>query len=246
MSSTEAQSIKLDENLEVTPVTEEVMNELDQNPYFEGNPFGDVVVIEDKEKEALTLAKEALLKLIEDNKDETRLQALSEEAKTKLFSQSEVLLKSYVDTLRAAKFNFPITRDEHKSIIQVIEEKLDYDVNDLFLALRLKFDFLDKIGNLNYKANAVRVLSVSVDTVAILFHLLSKYKAKGLSHLSLTYAMVVRKLGEIKKESFSFEEEFKSLTTIRNGWTATMDKPEEQVEAVAPNGFDENGQEVVN
>ncbi len=222
--STEAQTLQ-DVLTDTEVNVEEVNNsQLPQNPYFEGNPFGDVVALDDEQKLLITNKKEELLSLIENNKDLVALQNLSENEKDKLFSQSEKMLTDYIDILRKLKFNFPINKDEHKCMEQVISDKLEYDVNDLFLALRLKFDFLNKIGGLKYKNDELRVLALNVDTVAILFHLLQKHKVKGLSHQSMVFAMLIRKLGEIKKESYNFEEEYKSLASIRNGWTASMQK----------------------
>lgn len=220
----------LDETVTLNEVTEEEVSTLQGNPYFDGNPFGDILVIEEAFNEKIKACNTEFVDFLEANKDVDTLQKLSEKEKDELYGKSEDILNRYLNTLKTIKFNFPLIRDEHKSMLKVIEDKLEYGVNDLFLALRLKFDFLNKMGSLKYGNDELRVFSINIDTVSILFHLLSKHTCKGLGAESLQFAMVLRKLGEIKKTAAIFEEAYTNMTKVRSGWTASM-TPDPQPES---------------
>ena len=232
--SVETQETETTTAVSVNEATQEDVDSLQGNPYFDGNPFGNIPVINDDFNEKIKACNTEFVDFLEKNKDVDTLQQLSEKEKDELYGQSEDILGRYLNTLKTIRFNFPLIRDEHKAMLKVIEDKLEYGVNDLFLALRLKFDFLNKIGSTKYANDEVRVLSINIDTVSILFHLLSKHTCKGLGAESLQYAMVLRKLGEIKKTASIFEEAYTNMTKVRSGWTASM-TPDPQPQSEGPN-----------
>jgi hypothetical protein len=113
-------------------------------------------------------------------------------------------------------------------------DKMEYDVNTLFLAIELtnmlgswyKSDSADK-----YKDDKeLKGFTADATEVTYMYHLIAKHKVKGLTADSYSFAEVLRKIADISKIIQYYDESSKSMSKSIVEHVAAFEDP------TSPNG----------
>lgn len=160
---------------------------------------------------------------------------LSNQEKDELYLSSQKLWKEFIDELKDAKYNFFLNRPQHKFLTDLVMNKLEYDVNSVFFAIELK-ELFEVLKETKYK-NDTELISYPVNATEItyIYHLISKYKVKGLTKESYLFAEVLMKIGNISKVFNYYDATGKNLSTDIQDWVLTFEEGvtmENRVESV--------------
>lgn len=119
---------------------------------------------------------------------------LSEEQKDKIYEIAQYLFNSYQKKLNSLNFNFPLTNEERKFVYDVFRNKLEYDQNEIFQLKELKDNYLDK--EFEKSDSGEYMTFINVNDLIIFYHLISKYKVKGITQDHYNYLQILTKIGE--------------------------------------------------
>ena len=133
-----------------------------------------------------------LIKKYDPNIDEIR--AMSEEDKDKIYHIAQYLFNIYQKKLNDLLFFFPLTKEEVKFIFNVFRNKLEYDQNEVFQMKDIKENYLDKEFTKQDDGNYMTY--INVNDLIIFYHLISKYKVKGITQEHYDYLSILTKVGE--------------------------------------------------
>jgi hypothetical protein len=159
----------------------------------------------------------------------------TEGEKDMIYYNAKQLWNQYATILRDVEFTFYLNRKQYQYLTELLRDKLEYDVNTIFLAIELT-DMLgqwvsegsakDDITIKGYKSNATEITYI--------YHLISKHKVKGLSHSSYMFAQILKKIGEISKVINYYDTSAKNLSTEIQKWVASWESPSVEAEVVKP------------
>lgn len=159
----------------------------------------------------------------------------SEKGKNKLYTEYKDSMKNYGKTLGETTYNFGLTEDEYKTIRKIIYQELEYDRQDLFIALVVKenfFEVVEKGGQHKkaFKENDVAIFEIDIHDITRISHLIGKYKVKGLNNMAVNYAEVVRKIGDISKVFENFNRRGEEMSEAGANWIHGLEKSDDAVE----------------
>lgn len=160
----------------------------------------------------------------------------TEDEKDMLYYDAKQLWNQYAAILRDVEFTFYLNRKQYQYLTELLRDKLEYDVNTIFLAIELT-DMLgqwitegsakDDITIKGYKSDATEITYI--------YHLIAKHKVKGLSNSSYMFAQVLRKIGEISKVINYYDTSAKNLSTDIQKWVASWESSSSvEAEVVKP------------
>lgn len=133
-----------------------------------------------------------MIKKFDPNIDSVR--SLTEEQKDKIYEIAQYLFNSFQKKLNELNFNFPLTKEERKFIFNVFRNKLEYDQNEIFQLKEIKDNYLDK--DFEKQSDDSYMTFINVNDLIIFYHLISKYKVKGITQEHYDYLQVLTKIGE--------------------------------------------------
>lgn len=124
---------------------------------------------------------------------------MSESDKDKIYIIAEHLFNEYQKNLNKMDFNFELTQDEWKFMIEVLKNKLEYDQNEIFQMEEVRKQYLD--GAEEIQKSLPREIEeiptiINVNNIIILYHLISKYKVKGINKQHYAFLTLLTKIGE--------------------------------------------------
>jgi len=124
---------------------------------------------------------------------------MSEADKDKIYIIAEYLFNEYQKNLNKMDFNFELTQDEWKFMIDVLKNKLEYDQNEIFQMEEVRKQYLD--GAEEIQKSLPREIEeiptiINVNNIIILYHLISKYKVKGINKQHYAFLTLLTKIGE--------------------------------------------------
>lgn len=154
------------------------------------NEFMDPEFVAQYKKEEDNLTN--MIKKFDPNLDEVR--NLSEEQKDKIYDIAQYLFNVFQKKLNLIIFNFPLTKEEIKFVYNVFRNKLEYDQNEVFQLKELKENYLDK--EFDKDENGDYKTYINVNDLIVFYHLISKYKVKGITQEHYDYLQVLTKIGE--------------------------------------------------
>lgn len=123
---------------------------------------------------------------------------MSESEKDKIYALAEYLFNDFQKKLNNMVFYFPLTMDEWKFMYNVLYDKIEYDQNEIFQLKEVREKYLDKVKeSVKELKNENEVLTtINVNDLIILYHLISKYKVKGVNKSHYSYLSLLTKIGE--------------------------------------------------
>ncbi len=133
-----------------------------------------------------------MIKKFDPNLEEVK--KLTEKQKDKIYDIAQYLFNGFQKKLNELTFIFPLTNDERKFIFNVFNNKLEYDQNEVFQLKDLKDNYLD----MDFKQNENKeyITYINVNDIIIFYHLIAKYKVKGINKDHYEYLQVLTKIGE--------------------------------------------------
>lgn len=159
-----------------------------------------------------------LIKKFDANKEEVR--NLTEEQKDKVYHIAQYLFNVYQKKLNDLNFIFPLTKDEIKFIYNVFRNKLEYDQNEVFQLKDVKDNYLDK--EFEKDATGGSITHINVNDLIIFYHLISKYKVKGITQEHYDYLQVLTKIGERIKLFNAYNVVVQRLSNDFQLWGSTL------------------------
>lgn len=176
--------------------------------------------------ESLETTLDSKLNAVEDYIKNNHGKGKSEEEKDELYGKAQSLHKEFLNEFVNAKYNLYLNRPQYRFLTDTIKDKLEYDVNTIFFAIELT-DFLANAVLTDKKFTSdtdIRSFEVSATELTYTYHLLSKYKAKGLSNASYRFSEVLLRIGELSKVFNYYEVANKNLTSDVQEWAASFDE----------------------
>jgi hypothetical protein len=167
------------------------------------------------------------------------------EDKDKAFGEYRETMIKYGGTLSKIKFNFGLKESEYKLIRKIIFQELEYDRQDLFIALSVRDNFFDVVETAEWQKtkfkggeDAVEIFKIDIHDITRISHLIGQYKIKGLNKVATSYAEVIRKIGDISKIFEHYNKLGEQMSEAGGNWIQNLEKEpvDETEEKVEVNG----------
>lgn len=148
----------------------------------------------------------------------------TDEEKDTLYSEAQKLWNEYANHMKTAKYNFFLNRGQWKFITDLLISKLEYDVNTVFFAIELT-DMLGDMRNVKYNNDEeLKSTPVNATEITYIYHLISKYKVKGLTKESYLFSEILIKIGDISKLFNYYDAVGKNLSTDIQNWVTSFEE----------------------
>lgn len=170
------------------------------------------------------------IKDIEDFMNNNHGRDKSELEKDNLYTSAKNLWEQYAEALRNVHFTFYLNRKQYQFLTDLLIDKMEYDVNTVFLAIELT-DMLGEWKSTGPSKDDTTLQGYVTDATEItyIYHLISKHKVKGLSHGSYRFAEVLKRIGNISKVIAYYDTAAKNLSKDIQNWVASFE-PNTKVE----------------
>jgi len=145
-------------------------------------------------------------------------------AKDQLYADAKIIWNEYAAYLRDTKFTFYLNRKQYQFLTDLLRDKLEYDVNTIFLAIELT----NMLGSWHQEGTlkddtSLKGYSSDATEITYMYHLISKHKVKGLSTSTYLFAEVLRRIGEISKVINYYDNAAKQLSQDIQKWVAAFE-----------------------
>lgn len=160
---------------------------------------------------------------------------LTEEQKDELYVKAQTFVRDIKKCLRETKFNFFLTRRQYDFLTTLILQKMEYNVDTIFVALELR-PLMVNLKELDFKDDKeLKSCTLDPTELTYLYHLISTHKVKGIQAETFNFANVLRRIGEISKLINYYNGSADNLQNDINNWVLNMgfsDEKAPQVEEV--------------
>jgi hypothetical protein len=148
----------------------------------------------------------------------------TDEEKDSLYGEAQRLWNEYANHMKSVKYNFFLNRNQWKFITDLLLSKLEYDVNTVFFAIELT-DMLGDMRNVKYNNDdELKSTPVNATEITYIYHLISKYKVKGLTKESYLFSEILIKIGDISKLFNYYDAVGKNLSTDIQNWVTSFEE----------------------
>lgn len=155
--------------------------------------------------------------------------------KDDLYTQSKHLWNEYAAVLRDTVYTFYLNRKQFNFLTSLLRDKLEYDVNTVFLAIELT----NMLGSWHESSKSdkhkddseLKGYSSDATEITYIYHLIAKHKVKGLTSDTYLFAEILRKIGDISKIISYYDTAAKNLSAEIQKWVASFE-PEEKNEVI--------------
>jgi hypothetical protein len=149
----------------------------------------------------------------------------SELEKDNLYLSAKNLWEEYAVLLRDMNFTFYLNRKQYQFLTDLLIDKMEYDVNTIFLAIELT-NMLGQWKESGSSKDDTTLQGYPSDAteVTYMYHLISKHKVKGLSNSSYRFAEVLKRIGSISKVIAYYDTHAKNLSKDIQSWVATFEE----------------------
>lgn len=149
--------------------------------------------------------------------------------KDNLYANAQILWNKYASVLREVKFTFYLNRKQFVYITELLRDKLEYDVNTIFLAIELT----NMLGSWADEGSAkddktIKGYESDATEITYMYHLIAKHKVKGLTNSTYLFAQILRKIGEVSKIINYYDTAAKNLSTDIQNWVASFEDPADE------------------
>jgi hypothetical protein len=143
-----------------------------------------------------------------------------------LYTSAIQLWEDYAHILRNVKYTFYLNKKQYTFLTDLLVEKMEYDVNTVFLAIELT-NMLGEWKSIGTNKDESHIQGYTADATQItyIYHLISKHKVKGLSHASYRFAEVLMRIGNISKIIGYYDNHAKTLSKEIQEWVASFEEP---------------------
>lgn len=164
----------------------------------------------------------SVLDFIKNNsgKDKTDLE------KDNLYKDAQQLWVDYTNALKVAKYNFNLNRVQWKFLSDLIQGKLEYDINTVFIAIELT----EVLGTMREDSKVFNndtdslVFLVNATEITYIYHLIAEHKVKGLTKDTYTFSEILKRIGAVSKIFNYYNTIGKNLAADIQDWVALFDE----------------------
>lgn len=156
----------------------------------------------------------------------------ADEVKDKLYADAKELWTSYASILRDNTFyTFYLNRKQFNFITTLLRDKLEYDVNTVFLAIELTNMLGEWISSDKHKDDEeLKGFTSDATEITYMYHLIAKHKVKGLTKDTYLFAEILKKIGDISKIINYYDTAAKNLSKEIQDWVASFEPQESSPE----------------
>ena len=160
----------------------------------------------------------------------------SEEEKDQLYTTAKEIWGDLAQLLKNTKYTFYLNRKQYHFLKDLLEEKLEYDVNTVFVAIEL-YNMLGQwkeSGAKQTNDKDIKGYTADATEITYIYHLIAKHKVKGLGTSTFLFTEILRKIGDLSKIISYYDNKAKSLSKEIQDWVVTFDEgvTAESVEAL--------------
>ena len=153
--------------------------------------------------------------------------------KDNLYKDAQQLWVDYTNALKSTKYNFNLNRTQWKYLSDLIQSKLEYDINTVFIAIELT----EVLGTMREDSKVFNndtesfPFLVNATELTYVYHLIAEHKVKGLTKDTYTFSEVLKRIGAVSKVFNYYDTIGKNLAADIQDWVAcfddnvTMEKP---------------------
>ncbi len=200
-----------------------------ENSNIETNVIKPNLILKSGEDDLLILSKEdenildSLLLDIKEYMTANSGKNKTEEEKDELYKNVQELWKGFSVKLRKVKYNFFLNRTQWTFLIDVLIKKIEYGEDTVFFAVELT-DLLGNYSNVKFTDdNQFKGFEVDATEITYIYHLISKYKIKGLTKDTYSFSKILLKIGEISKIINYYDAFSKNLSNEIQNWVLSFE-----------------------
>jgi hypothetical protein len=145
--------------------------------------------------------------------------------KDNLYKDAQQLWTDYTNSLKSTKYNFNLNRTQWKYLTDLIQGKLEYDINTVFIAIELTevLGTMREDSKLFNNDNDSLVFLVNATELTYIYHLISEHKVKGLTKDTYTFSEILKRIGAVSKVFNYYDTIGKNLAADIQDWVACFD-----------------------
>lgn len=151
-----------------------------------------------------------------------------EETKNELYGQLQQMwygVSGKQGRLNEISFNLILYREEYKYLLNLLKNKIEYNVDTIFYGLELESMIEQMVAEEKFEneEQAKGFIMTAVD-IHYLYHLLGKTTVKGLSKQSRLFAEIIKRIALSSNIFNHYKSKFDSLNKAIQMWVASLDK----------------------
>lgn len=148
----------------------------------------------------------------------------SESEKDELYKEAQEMWNEYRDTLTSAKFNLHLNRNQYNLLSDILVSKLEYDADTVFVAIELSSALASMKEHKFQDDKEVYDFKVNATELTYIYHLISKWKVKGLSKSAYTFAEILQRIGTVSKLFNYYDKWAKYLSEYIQNWVTSFEE----------------------
>lgn len=155
-----------------------------------------------------------------DGKDKSDLE------KDNLYKDAQQLWSDYTNALKSTKYNFNLNRTQWKYLSDLIQGKLEYDINTVFIAIELTevLGTMREDSKIFNNDNDSFPFLVNATEITYIYHLIAEHKVKGLTKDTYTFSEILKRIGAVSKVFNYYDTIGKNLAADIQDWVACFDE----------------------
>jgi hypothetical protein len=147
----------------------------------------------------------------------------NEEEKDKLYEDAKNIWRGFVAELKEVVYNIYLNEKQHDFILDLLNNKLEYDVNTVFFALEL-VNLLGKWSEDGSPVNGLKGYLADATETTYIYHIIAKHKVLGLNQETKLFSEILLRIGEISKIVAYYDTHAKSLSKSIQDWVSSFDE----------------------
>ena len=163
--------------------------------------------------------------------------------KDNLYKDAQQLWTDYTNSLKSTKYNFNLDRTQWKYLSDLIQGKLEYDINTVFIAIELT----EVLGTMREDSKVFNndndsfAFLVNATEITYIYHLIAEHKVKGLTKDTYTFSEILKRIGAVSKVFNYYDTIGKNLAADIQDWVTCFD---ENITVEQPKQFEIDFEEV--
>jgi hypothetical protein len=144
-----------------------------------------------------------------------------------LYGNAKKLWGEYAEIFKDVPYTFYLNRKQYQFLTTLLNDKLEYDVNTVFLAIELTNMLGTWITSDKHKTDTdLKGFTADSTEITYMYHLIAKHKVKGLGKDTFLFAEVLRKIADISKIINYYDTAAKNMSTDIQQWVAGFEPQE--------------------
>jgi hypothetical protein len=146
--------------------------------------------------------------------------------KDNLYKDAQQLWADYTNALKSTKYNFNLNRTQWKYLSDLIQGKLEYDINTVFIAIELTevLGTMREDSKIFNNDNDSFAFLVNATEITYIYHLIAEHKVKGLTKDTYTFSEILKRIGAVSKVFNYYDTIGKNLAADIQDWVACFDE----------------------